>query len=432
MAASRKRKRRNPNVAEYLGLSALRTDVSSQSNGSAFTHSSYPAPLPGKAYRICIQETLVRGNAQEQGCVSGGMHIKLASGQLITSEGTKIAEDSKLQTTSKASANHTKNSVNEIFSASQNVVSTDTTPTAPSILQINATSHVIRAHAHTEPPDAEVDDGSLLRAGSDSSIRTLCEIGCEVQSTAENIDKPHNDDVFDDGLEDNDLMMLAFDVDDHRLNSQDSDGDLRPPSDASSQWPDPDTAVCSSNITHLTQPSSTFTPFVLPVKQDTQSHSQDPNEIKNRKPIVRTQFPAHVQDCSPIIGLSANTCLRTCFRIGEAINTSSHAAKDGKNIILELYARVLSSSRDTKKQSFVFCDLYHEKPPYITAEYDAALWRPVSQFEFDARRLLQGMKICRCIGKMKREGNGWRLHIMSIWEATWEDIYWVEGIVNAA
>ncbi|KAF2794531.1 hypothetical protein K505DRAFT_200013, partial [Melanomma pulvis-pyrius CBS 109.77] len=151
---------------------------------------------------------------------------------------------------------------------------------------------------------------------------------------------------------------------------------------------------------------------------------------EHKKPIVRPSFPSQVRDRSPIIGLSPNTLLRTCFRIGEAINTGRHAVRGGKSVILELYARVLSSARDSSKQSFVFCDLYHTNPPYINAVYDAALWRSNSQFNYDSRRLLQEMAMCRCIGRMKREGKEWNLIILTVWEASWEDITWVEGIVN--
>jgi hypothetical protein len=35
------------------------------------------------------------------------------------------------------------------------------------------------------------------------------------------------------------------------------------------------------------------------------------------------------------------------------------------------------------------------------------------------------------MGKMKREGKEWVMTVLNIWEAKWDDIKWVEGIVNA-
>ncbi|KAF2713863.1 hypothetical protein K504DRAFT_361300, partial [Pleomassaria siparia CBS 279.74] len=147
-------------------------------------------------------------------------------------------------------------------------------------------------------------------------------------------------------------------------------------------------------------------------------------------PIVRPDFPTQVRDRSPVVGLSPDSRLRTCFRIGEAINTGRQAVKEGKCIILELYARVLSSRRDNTKQSFVFCDLYHKKAPYINAVYDIRFWGSIDQFDHDSSRLLQGTKLCRCIGRMKKEKGQWTFAILSIWEATWDDVMWVEGIIN--
>lgn len=154
--------------------------------------------------------------------------------------------------------------------------------------------------------------------------------------------------------------------------------------------------------------------------------------IGDRKPIVRPLFPGPVRDRSPIIGLSPNLLLRTCFRIGEAINQAAKATKSGQNIIFELYGRVLSSERDAAKQHFVFTDLFHERPPHLKAEYDANIWKQVELFNYDSGRFLFKAKTCRCVGQIKRNDNKeWIMVVFNIWEAAWEDIEWVEGIVNA-
>ncbi|KAF2732005.1 hypothetical protein EJ04DRAFT_403669, partial [Polyplosphaeria fusca] len=146
------------------------------------------------------------------------------------------------------------------------------------------------------------------------------------------------------------------------------------------------------------------------------------------KPIVRKPFPAPVKDRSPIVGLTPDVVLRTCFRIGEALNVGCSAVKDGKDVLLELYARVLSSQRDHVEQQFTFCDLFHKRAPYIRATYNATIWRAAELYEFDSKRLLHHDAICRCIGKMRRQGNGWELVILNIWPAKWDDILWVKGI----
>ncbi|KAF2837464.1 hypothetical protein M501DRAFT_986279 [Patellaria atrata CBS 101060] len=85
-------------------------------------------------------------------------------------------------------------------------------------------------------------------------------------------------------------------------------------------------------------------------------------------PIVRPAFPSPIRDRSPIIGLSNANLLRTCFRVGEALAAGSQAVRCGRSVILELYANVVSSSRKLDKisQSFVFADLYHNHPPFLS------------------------------------------------------------------
>ncbi|KAF1976854.1 hypothetical protein BU23DRAFT_418469, partial [Bimuria novae-zelandiae CBS 107.79] len=147
------------------------------------------------------------------------------------------------------------------------------------------------------------------------------------------------------------------------------------------------------------------------------------------KPIVRCQFPDPVRDRSPIIGLSSNLLLRTCFRIGEAINQAARANKNGQNIMIELYARVRSSERDAVKQRFVFSDLFHDRPPYLKGEYDASIWKQVELYNYDSGRFLSKAEMCRCVGMIKRnENKEWMMVVLNIWEATWEDVDWVEGI----
>jgi hypothetical protein len=91
---------------------------------------------------------------------------------------------------------------------------------------------------------------------------------------------------------------------------------------------------------------------------------------------------------------------------------------------------VLASERTESEQRFTFCDVFHAKPPHIRAVYSAVMWKSVQLFEYDSKRLLKEGRMCRCIGTMKREGKEWMMTVLNVWEATWEDIKWVEGIVS--
>jgi hypothetical protein len=124
--------------------------------------------------------------------------------------------------------------------------------------------------------------------------------------------------------------------------------------------------------------------------------------------------------------------LRTCFRIGEALNVGCNANRNGKTVIIELYAQVSSSWReeDGIKQHFVFADLFHNHPPYLEGSYD--LWKGVELWDYDSGRFLNSSsKLCRCIGKLKKDNKKWKLTILNIWEASWDDIEWVQAIICA-
>ncbi|KAK0286935.1 hypothetical protein LTR35_004404 [Friedmanniomyces endolithicus] len=150
------------------------------------------------------------------------------------------------------------------------------------------------------------------------------------------------------------------------------------------------------------------------------------NTQSRPKRIVRTAFPASVLDRSPLFGATNSTTLRVCFRVGEALNAGCLAVRSNKNVLLELYARVMESRRDEKPgrhQHLVFHDLYHDKPPYLTGTYD--LWDQSRLWELDSRVFLKPREegiTCRAIARMKRDGVKWKLEILSIWETSREDV----------
>ena len=156
-------------------------------------------------------------------------------------------------------------------------------------------------------------------------------------------------------------------------------------------------------------------------------------------PFIRPPFPKAVRDRSPILGLSNRTVLRICFRIGEALNAAAVASRTNVDAIIELYARVLHSSREVSggyKQFFQFGDLFTNKPPYLSGTY--ALWKGVGLWDNDSRELVgdQGRgKMTRVLGRMKRkdpvqgQGPGVEMVVLSIWEVDWEEIGAAKGIV---
>ncbi|KAK1816764.1 hypothetical protein LTR12_008805 [Friedmanniomyces endolithicus] len=150
------------------------------------------------------------------------------------------------------------------------------------------------------------------------------------------------------------------------------------------------------------------------------------------KRIARTAFPASVLDRSPLFGATNSTTLRVCFRVGEALNAGCLAVRSNKDVLLELYARVMESRRDEKPgrhQHLVFHDLYHDKPPYLTGTYD--LWDQSRLWELDSRAFLEPREegiTCRAIARMKRDGVKWKLEILSIWETSREDVEYIAGI----
>ena len=152
-------------------------------------------------------------------------------------------------------------------------------------------------------------------------------------------------------------------------------------------------------------------------------------------PFTRAPFPKPIRDRSPILGLINRAVLRTCFRIGEALNAAAVASRTNTDAVIELYARVIDSKRDTDKgfkQVFQFGDLFTEKPPYLSATY--SLWKGVGLWDMDSKVFLgeRGRgKMARALGRIKKreQGGGCEIVVLSIWEVDWEDVGIAKGIV---
>ena len=184
-------------------------------------------------------------------------------------------------------------------------------------------------------------------------------------------------------------------------------------------------------------PAVPLQPPALPVESTVTPKQVSFDEHGNPLPFARPAFPASIRDRSPILGLTSRIVLRTCFRIGEALNAAAAASRTNTEAIIELYARITYSEREAKgvAQHFQFADLYKsDSPPYLSGTY--GLWKGSELWSHDSKAFLGPSgkgKMARVIGKIKRDpvGTGCKMTILSIWEAEWEDVQWVKGIICA-
>ncbi|KAL8860480.1 MAG: hypothetical protein Q9178_003139 [Gyalolechia marmorata] len=201
---------------------------------------------------------------------------------------------------------------------------------------------------------------------------------------------------------------------------------------AKTQWtpPDPITPATSPvKKEALQSPLITVSPPALANKgSEDIPHKISFDEKGTAIPFIRPVFPDPVRDRSPIHGLSSRTLLRTCFRIGEALNAGSAALRTRTDAVMELYARVSYSDRPagSVKQYFQFADIFSpDKPPFLKATY--GLWKGVGIWDLDSKVFLgrEGKgKMARVVGRIGREEKtrGLEMTVLSIWEVDWEDV----------
>ncbi|KAJ9661607.1 hypothetical protein H2201_006463 [Coniosporium apollinis] len=295
--------------------------------------------------------------------------------------------------------------------------------------------------------DADVDDEELIRLAARchtpdlrdaESLPDLSSEPCDSreQGTIQQLPTPLPSSSFARGVPipaacDDPMEWTALiDSDDAEFLGLTQDLEVNPPTLEQHSATEPAKAVSKRQM-RVYSPKSSSTPFSASPANETRTQLDGDDAFR---PIVRPPFPCQVQDRSPIVGLSATSVLRTCFRAGEALNVGCQAVREGRTIIIELYATVRSSFResDSVKQHFVIGDLFHDRPPYINAVYE--LWKGVDLWDYDSSPFLEqsdAKRMCRCIGKMKREDRKWKLLVLNIWEASWEDIDYVKGIICA-
>jgi len=164
-------------------------------------------------------------------------------------------------------------------------------------------------------------------------------------------------------------------------------------------------------------------------------HQVPVNKDGEALPFLRPPFPKPIRDRSPILGLTNRMILRTCFRVGEALNAGAAAIRTNTDAVIELYARIVHSEREVNKgykQSLQFGDLFTDKPPYLGATY--SLWKGVPLWDHDSRAFVGNGgkgKMCRAVGRIKRseQGKGCEMVVLSIWEVDWEDVGVAKGVV---
>ncbi|QSZ35873.1 hypothetical protein DSL72_006995 [Monilinia vaccinii-corymbosi] len=159
----------------------------------------------------------------------------------------------------------------------------------------------------------------------------------------------------------------------------------------------------------------------------------DSHEYLPLVPFARPKFPPLVQDRCPVNGVSAQTILRVCFRIGEMLKEGGRCNALGQDAIVELFARVNFSSREpgTTKQHFQFSDLFHDRPPF--AKGLLANFKATGLAESESKVFVGSNEtlMARCLGRLKRDAkNGTALlHIINVRVTDWEEIRWTKRII---
>lgn len=165
------------------------------------------------------------------------------------------------------------------------------------------------------------------------------------------------------------------------------------------------------------------------------SDARTPNKQSSQVPIVRPPFPVKVKDRSVVVGFSSKTMMRTCFRIGELLNTSAKCAREKQDVFLELFARVIYSSRENaaRVQHFQLRDLFTDRQPFLSGVFkDWKSGGPVDQQSSVFLGPRGKDKLCRCLCKLiddKKAVIGRSAMILSIRETTWDEVQWALRVV---
>ena len=197
-------------------------------------------------------------------------------------------------------------------------------------------------------------------------------------------------------------------------------------------------------------PAPTTRDPVDPIRSQRRVFEPSPSTSKIQ-PFMRSKFPELAPTSSLLPSLVPARRVTTCFRIAEVLRLLS-TTNPGTMLRVELYARVVKSSRNTqtKIQDFTLADLFFpQRPPNLQAAY--SLWTDSQLFDNDSGAFLgcaEEGKLCRAILQVVKGGrvetsslirssqgginqsSSPDIKILNIWEATWDDVQYVKGIVE--
>ena len=285
-------------------------------------------------------------------------------------------------------------------------------------------SHWVTVSTHENPklpPDNRIETSPSRQANVSSRVLSQTSGNAVKAGPNDTQLHDHSEDCFDDNDLDEDLVDLAMNGSD-LIQPQTPVATPKKPRSPKLQWMPPRTFTPAKSSQLLKSPIST--PHSVPV-----------NQKGYALPFTRPPFPKPIRDRSPILGLTNQTVLRTCFRIGEALNAAAVASRSNADAMIELFARIVLSEREANngyKQFFQFGDLFTDKPPYLNGTY--SLWKGIGLWDVDSRVFIgeKGRgKMARVMGRIKKceSGSGCEMVVLSIWEVDWEDVEVAKGIV---
>ncbi|KAK1728461.1 uncharacterized protein BDZ83DRAFT_570492 [Colletotrichum acutatum] len=158
-------------------------------------------------------------------------------------------------------------------------------------------------------------------------------------------------------------------------------------------------------------------------------------EHSSPAPLVRPPFPDKMRDRSVVVGLSSTIMMRTCFRIGELLNTQAQCSREKQDVFFELFARVVYSNRENvaRVQHVQLRDLFTDRQPFLSGVFRG--WKSGGPVDDQSKVFLgpnEKNKLCRCLCKVSEDRKaaiGRSATLLSIRETTWDEVQWAMRIV---
>lgn len=185
-------------------------------------------------------------------------------------------------------------------------------------------------------------------------------------------------------------------------------------------------------------------------------HSAPDNSNRPLSAFLRPPFPDPLSQYSTLSSATPTSRLLICFRTAEILKAvASASSQETVMLYLEVYCRVILSTRSGTTQQFTFADIFlPDTCPLISGTYEG--WKGSELWEHDTAAFLEDLpKMARAIitpvlvrngsnsveaemekGVAKGKWFGKRekaleVKVQNIWEASWEDVRWARGIVEA-